>query len=229
MTQTRTAPRPPRQDRPGTAIVRAAYSAAVGRHRHIRPAEVALDLWGPLEGARALAVLGQQKAAQSLGTGDYWGGDVIGEAVADFFASLGPLSAMGQIIGRGLNVSLLGQGTISIPYRSAEPGVSPWVAEGAPIRVLSYGFSAGALGPSRKAATITVVSNDLFRRTNAQPIFTRMLREDAGRTLDSAYLSADAYSFASNRMSRRASIMSAPADADIVRMIAPRVRPATAP
>jgi hypothetical protein len=43
------------------------------------------------------------------------------------------------------------------------------------------------------------------------------------------YLSADAYSFASNRMSRRASITSAPADADIVRMIAPRVRPATAP
>jgi hypothetical protein len=43
------------------------------------------------------------------------------------------------------------------------------------------------------------------------------------------YLSADAYSFASNRMSRRASIASAPADADIVRMIAPRVKPATAP
>lgn len=193
MTQAAPIPvRPVRQGRPGAAVERAAYAALVARHRGGSPAEAAQSLWP--QDRLTHAVLGEQRAVQSLGTSDGWGSDLVGEAVADFFASLGPLSAMGQIIGRGLSVSLPGRGSISIPYRSAQPGESPWVAEGEPIRVLSYGFAAKSLGPSRKAATITVVSGELYRRTNAEPIFRRMLREDAGRTLDAAYLSAGAAS-----------------------------------
>ena len=83
-------------------------------------------------------------------------------------------------------------------------------------------FIAGMVGP-RNGSLERVVIEDLDR--DGRPDVVVIMRS-AG---SGGYLSADAYSFASNRMSRRASITSVPADADIVRMIAPRVKPATAP
>ena len=132
------------------------------------------------------------KSAQALGTLTGWGSDLVTESVGAFFASLGQMSAIAQIIDRGVSIPMGQADKITIPYRSAEPGEAPWVGEGEPTRVLSYGFSSADLGPTRKAATITVVSGELVRRSGAEPIFRRMLREDAGRTLDAAYLSTDA-------------------------------------
>lgn len=83
-------------------------------------------------------------------------------------------------------------------------------------------FIAGMVGP-RNGSLERLVVEDLDRDGRPEVV---VIMRGAGT---GAFLSADAYSFASNRMARRASIASAPADADIVRMIAPRVRPATAP
>jgi hypothetical protein len=83
-------------------------------------------------------------------------------------------------------------------------------------------FIAGMVGP-RNGSLERLIVEDLDR--DGRPEVVVVMR-GAGT---GAFLSADVYSFASNRMARRASIASVPADADIVRMIAPRVRPATAP
>ncbi|MCX7231661.1 MAG: hypothetical protein NTW15_22130 [Burkholderiales bacterium] len=83
-------------------------------------------------------------------------------------------------------------------------------------------FIAGMVGP-RNGVLERLVIEDLDR--DGRPELVVIMR-GAGT---GGFLSADAYSFASNRMARRASIASVPADADIVRMIAPRVKPATAP
>jgi hypothetical protein len=83
-------------------------------------------------------------------------------------------------------------------------------------------FIAGMVGP-RNGSLERLVVEDLDRDGRPEVV---VIMRSAGT---GGYLSADAYSFASNRMSRRASITSVPADADIVRMIAPRVKPATAP
>ena len=83
-------------------------------------------------------------------------------------------------------------------------------------------FIAGMVGP-RNGSLERLVVEDLDR--DGRPDVVVIMR-GAGT---GAFLFADAYSFASNRMARRASIAWVPADADIVRMIAPRVKPATAP
>ncbi len=83
-------------------------------------------------------------------------------------------------------------------------------------------FIAGMVAP-RNGSLERLVVEDLDR--DGRPDVVVIMR-GAGT---GALLSADAYSFASNRMARRASIASVPADADISRMIAPRVKSATAP
>lgn len=181
--------RPARQSPSPSVIERACFAALVARNANERPAVAAARLW-PDDKLPAMAL--GAKSAQTLGTLTGWGSDLVTESVAAFFASLGPLSAIAQIIDRGVSIPMGAADKIGIPYRSAEPGVAPWVGEGEPTRVLSYGFSSAELGPTRKAATITVVSGELVRRSGAEPIFRRMLREDAGRTLDAAYLSTDA-------------------------------------
>lgn len=181
--------RPARQTPSASVIERACFAALVARSANERPVVAAARLW-PDDKLPAMAL--GAKSAQSLGTLTGWGSDLVTESVAAFFASLGQMSAIAQIIERGVSIPMGQADKITIPYRSAEPGVAPWVGEGEPTRVLSYGFSSADLGPTRKAATITVVSGELVRRSGAEPIFRRMLREDAGRTLDAAYLSTDA-------------------------------------
>jgi hypothetical protein len=83
-------------------------------------------------------------------------------------------------------------------------------------------FIAGMVSP-RNGSLERLVVEDLDRDGRSEVV---VIMRGAGT---GAFLSADVYSFASNRMARRASIASVPADADIVRMIAPRVRSATAP
>lgn len=180
--------RPARHTNNGFALERAAFASFVGHHRGKRPVNIALDLWP--QDKLTPQVFGA-KSAQTVGSTDGWGGSLVADATADFFGSLGPLSAIGQIIGRGLIVSLDQNGEIKIPYRPAAPNQAPWVGEGDPIRVVSYGFDKATLGPARKAAVITVCSGELVRRTGAEAIFRRLLREDAGRTLDGAYFSSD--------------------------------------
>lgn len=93
---------------------------------------------------------------------------------------------------------------------------------GGPAATATDRFIAGLVHP-RDGGVERVVIEDLDRDGRADLVVVMRAAGSGG------YLSADAYSFASNRMARRASIGSVPPDADIVRMIAPRVKRATAP
>jgi hypothetical protein len=94
-------------------------------------------------------------------------------------------------------------------------------AEGAPATATDR-FVAGLVRP-RDGSIERVVIEDLDRDGRADLVVVMRAAGTGG------YLSADAYSYASNRLVRRASIAAVPPDADIVRLIAPRVKRATAP
>lgn len=83
-------------------------------------------------------------------------------------------------------------------------------------------FLAGLVRP-RDGSVERVVVEDLDRDGRADVVVVMRASGSGG------YLSADAYSYASNRLVRRASVTSVPPTEDIVRLIAPRVRRATAP
>jgi hypothetical protein len=94
-------------------------------------------------------------------------------------------------------------------------------AEGPPATATDR-FVAGLVRP-RDGSVERVVIEDLDRDGRADLVVVIRAAGTGG------YLSADAFSYASNRLVRRASIASLPPDADIVRLIAPRVRRGTAP
>jgi hypothetical protein len=94
-------------------------------------------------------------------------------------------------------------------------------AEGAPATATDR-FVAGLVRP-RDGSVERVVIEDLDRDGRADLVVVMRAAGTGG------YLSADAFSYASNRLVRRASIAAVPPDADIVRLIAPRVKRGTAP
>jgi hypothetical protein len=94
-------------------------------------------------------------------------------------------------------------------------------AEGPPASATDR-FVAGLVRP-RDGSVERVEIEDLDRDGRADLVVVMRAAGTGG------YLSADAFSYASNRLVRRASIAAVPPDADIVRLIAPRVRRGTAP
>lgn len=187
-------PIPVRPARPATdasAIERAAFAnfaAASGRMGTGDAVAILARLYP--DDRRAAAVL--NRAAVDPGTTGGWGASVLQNVVTDFFGSLNAESAVASLMGAGLMVPLDLGGGISIPHRPAGPVTAPWVGEGDPIPVRQGAFAAAAMEPAKKLATITTFTGELSRRTAAEAIFRRVLREDAGLALDSAYFSAEA-------------------------------------
>lgn len=128
------------------------------------------------------------RAEAPVGTTDGWGAAVTSAPVFDFLDSLAPVSAISRIMGRGIVMPLEGLAGASVPCRSTNPVPASGVAEGDPIPVRANTLSGVVLTPG-KAAVISAFSRELAKRANGQAVITQILREDAGATLDAAYLS----------------------------------------
>ena len=115
-----------------------------------------------------------------------WAGVLAPALVGEFFSAL-PQSAGSKLIAASPAVTLQARATVSFPRPTAPPAYVPWIGEGAAIPVASFPVTSGAvLGPGRKFAIITVASIELYERSDAETVFSTMLRETAGRTLDAA-------------------------------------------
>ena len=177
---------------PADSLERAAFAhfaAATGRLGvNIPAAEVLQKLYA--DDAQALGIV--NRTAAPLGTVGGWGSGLVTNSTAAFFGSLGEVSAMARLLSMGLPITLGANSEVSVPIRPAGAVSASWVGEGDPIPVRDGAFNAATVGPPTKLSTITAISAETARAANGEAIFRRVLREDAGLSLDAAYLSSDA-------------------------------------
>jgi hypothetical protein len=143
----------------------------------------------------ATPLLLEQKAAVSgaTTTDPTWAGPAAASGVSDYIASLAPISAAARLMNAGLRLSLDGQTSLLIPQRTGLPASDvAWVAEGQPAPVRRTTLSTTELGPPRKLMCEVVLTRELARHSQAEAVFTQLLKEDCALSLDAALFSAAA-------------------------------------
>jgi hypothetical protein len=113
----------------------------------------------------------------------------------DFVASLATYSAAATLFNAATQVSLDGIRSVLMPQRSGPINAAqvPWVLEAGPIPVPQFALSnTVTLGPMKKMACLLVYTNELAMRTNAEEVFSTMLRETAALQLDASVFSTSA-------------------------------------
>jgi hypothetical protein len=127
-------------------------------------------------------------------TSDVTMGALLTEVVADFVASLAPVSAAANLFANAVHVTLDGAYTVRLPRRSGPIDVNDvaWVPEGGAIPVPVLALENVVIGPVKKMAAIIPFSRELAEKGNAEEIFTMVLRETAGLQLDTTVFSDQA-------------------------------------
>lgn len=157
--------------------------------------------------ARALKLIGDDRevagvltrANQTLGTTGGWATELANGSLGQFLASLVPESAAARLIAQGLKITFKpGAESVSVPVRNGAPTALPWRAEGDPIAVRQYVTAYATTLTPKSFGGITVITKELAKRSDAQAIFTAMLREDLSASLDLAYFSDTASSSAAH-------------------------------
>lgn len=106
-----------------------------------------------------------------------------------------PMSAGVDLLRRGVGLNFDGAAQINVPG-VAIPSAT-FVAEGAPIPVRQAPTSPGPSLVPHKLATITALSGELMRSSNAETLVKQALIESAGPGIDSVLFSANAASSSS--------------------------------
>jgi hypothetical protein len=180
-------------ENPGRALERACFATIRGalipnEWRNIE--NFAADRW-----ADDLTPLVLRAASAPSMTTDSAMQGILQEVVADFVASLAPMSAAARLFAEAVSVSLDGIHTIKLPQRSGPINLAdvPWIAEGAgiPVPMIPTDTSI-TLGPTKKLASIVAFTRELAERSNAEAIFTTLLRETAALQLDTSVFSNQA-------------------------------------
>lgn len=120
-----------------------------------------------------------------------WGAEVARTATADFIAGLGPMSAASRLFALAVQPPFpAGGATLNIPAVISE-AAGGFIAEGEPIPVVSWDFSAASLN-HKKLGIIGAVSRELAKTRGSEAEIGRLLRESAALTLDAALFSSSA-------------------------------------
>lgn len=171
----------------GDPITKACFAAAAAHVRSADESEVCRELFPRDKVVEAFVT----RDPSDLGTGAGWGSPLVGAGVQEFLGSLTPYSAIAAVLDQGIIASLDGAGAISFPRRATDPRAYGLVAEGSPIPVYAAELASVSL-TGAKVGGITVIGRSLAKHARGQVAVEKMIREDAGRSLDGAYLSTDA-------------------------------------
>lgn len=148
-------------------------------------------------GHEATAII--SKADQTIGTTTVsgWASEVVQTAYADFLQALTGYSIYPALRDRGIGLSFDGNGTVSIPSRTAGGAGGGFVAEGSPIRVGRITTAATTMTP-KKLGVIVPFSRELAKRSTPtiESLVRQAILEDTAAILDAALLDATASSTA---------------------------------
>lgn len=156
----------------------AAIAIAHQDANEVDPLKVARDLWKD-DGGAALFT----KAAVS--PTDTSTAALTATQIGAFLSGIAPASAAARLFAECARVALNQVYSIKLPAMSpANAPTGAWCAEGAPIPAVQGFFGSVEVGPSRKLAFITGLSQELDDASNAEQILRTAISENAGRTLD---------------------------------------------
>ncbi len=174
------------------SVVASAISVAVDDPATGGPAGIAKRMWG--DGSVVDAICKGAVVPSSTSTASAFAGS----AVADFVASLQPISAGAKLIAAAPSVSLDGVASITIPARiSAIPADDAiWVDEGSPLPVVRMSLTNAATLEPRKLCVQAVLTRELATYSAGETVITQMLREFAAVALDASLFSTAAASTA---------------------------------
>lgn len=144
-------------------------------------------------GHEATAIIA--KADQTVGTTTVsgWASEIVQTAYADFVQALTGFSIYPALRDRGIGLSFDGNGTVSIPSRTAGGAAGGFVAEGSPIRVGRITTAAKTMTP-KKMGVIVPFTRELAKRSTPaiEALVRQAILEDTASVLDSALLDATA-------------------------------------
>jgi hypothetical protein len=183
---------PPRRGPCPISRAATAHAVAAAKGPGFSPENVLEKLFP--KDARSMAILTRAATAPATTTTSGWASQLATNDYREFLVGLQPLSAAARLIEMGVYASLGRFQTLLFPQRQGLPSILPWVGEAAPIPVSSRVLEQITLGPLKKLATISVLTNELLRRSDAAAIVEQVLREDASYSLDLAYFSTAAAS-----------------------------------
>lgn len=173
-------------------LVRAAVVRGVS-HFGNKPVQQVLEERYP--GHEATAIM--TRADQTIGTTGVsgWASEIVQTAYADFLQALMPFSIYPALRDRGIGLSFDGNGTVSIPSRTAGGAGGGFVAEGSPIRVGRITTAATTL-TCKKMGVIVPFSRELAKRSTPaiEALVRRAILEDTAAVLDPILLDATAVS-----------------------------------
>lgn len=139
------------------------------------------------------------KADQTIGSTGVsgWASEIVQTAYADFLQALTGVSIYPKLRERGIGLSFDGQGSVSLPRRTAGGAGGGFVAEGSPIRVGRITTAAATMTP-RKLGVIVPFSRELAKRSTPaiEALVRQAIIEDTAAALDPILLDATASSSA---------------------------------
>ena len=139
------------------------------------------------------------RADQTVGTTTVsgWASEIVQTGYADFLQALMGMSIYPQLRSRGIGLSFDGQGTVSIPSRTAGGAGGGFVAEGSPIRVGRITTAATTM-TAKKMGVIIPFTRELAKRSTPmiEALVRQAILEDSAAILDAALLDATASSTA---------------------------------
>ena len=143
----------------------------------------------------ALAILTRAATAPATTTTAGWAAELSVATTASAFLSSLPASDASRLFAAGLMLPLDGVASINVPYAAATPSLAPSiVVEGAPIPVRQAGFTTLTLGPIRKLAVLTELTNELGEHSTpvAELVIRQVLVAAATAALDQAVFTSSA-------------------------------------
>jgi hypothetical protein len=118
------------------------------------------------------------------------GSGPLAHVTVSLLQALAPTSAGADLLSRGIALSFDGAAQVSVPAIALPTG--GFVAEGSPIPVVMAATSAGTTLTPHKLATITSLTGEMIRNSNAEALVRQVLLESTGPTVDKAVFSTSA-------------------------------------
>jgi hypothetical protein len=140
----------------------------------------------------ALRIVQRANVSPGSTTTSGWGAELQRDAFRNFLIELSPYSGAARLIALAIQAATKPVDETNYPVRANGPTVPAWVGELDAIPVHSDTFSLVSIGPAKKMGHIISWSRELGKRSDAERIFDRMLREDVSAGLDSAFFATSA-------------------------------------
>jgi hypothetical protein len=125
-----------------------------------------------------------------------WGAGVAATTIGPFLRSLRPRSAAARLLDEAPRINMAGVTVVNLPRHATNFPEPSFTAEGEPIRAVQGDFTAAPLGPPKKMAFISGLTESLqeLSAEDAVAVIRESMEDASARALDSAVFSTAAAS-----------------------------------